>query len=92
MQDFKKMKGGRLGDIKKFLKIESKKFLKKNYNFEQSHSADILKKGTLWDFLTFVLLQNIKKNWKEDSLGTFKKFRKKVSQNRKKVSQSRKVS
>ena len=37
----------------------------------------ILKKGTLWDFSTIVLLQNIKKKGKEDVLGTFKKFRKK---------------
>ena len=35
----------------------------KNENFEQSHSAENSeKRGTFWDFLTFVLLQNIKKN------------------------------
>ena len=34
----------------------------KNENFEQSHSAENSeKRGTLWDFLTFFLLQNIKK-------------------------------
>ena len=34
----------------------------KNENFEQSHSAENSEKGgTLWDFLTFFLLQNIKK-------------------------------
>ena len=45
------------------------------------------KKGTLLGFLTSVLLQNIKKG---DSLGTFKKLRKKVSQSRK-VSEPKKV-
>ena len=34
----------------------------KNENFEQSHTAENSeKRGTFWDFLTFVLLQNIKK-------------------------------
>ena len=51
----------------------------KNEKFEQSHSAENSeKRGTFWDFLTFVLLQNIKKK-RKDFLGTFKKFRKKVS-------------
>ena len=43
----------------------------------------ILKKGTLWDFSTFVLLQNIKK-MKGGLFRALKKFRKKVSQSRKK--------
>ena len=42
-----------------------------------------LKEGTLWDFLTFVLLQNIKK-MKGGSFGDIKKLLKKISQTRKK--------
>ena len=42
-----------------------------------------LKEGTLWDFLTFGLLQNIKTNRREDPLRTLKNFPKKVSQSRK---------
>ena len=74
MQGIKQREGGPFGNIKKIrkkIKIE---------NFEQSHSAESSKKGTLLGFLTFVLLQNIKKG---NSSGTFKKFRKKVSQSRK---------
>ena len=59
----------------KSFKIFEKKT--KNENFEQSHSAENSEKKDPLGFLTFVLLQNIEKNWKEDSLGTFKKFRKK---------------
>ena len=44
----------------------------------------ILKKGTLWDFLTFVLLQNIKKIERRTLWGHLKNFEKKVSQSRKK--------
>ena len=43
----------------------------------------ILKKGTLWDFLTFVLLQNIKKIERRTLWGHLKNFEKKVSQSRK---------
>ena len=94
MQDIKKLKGGRFGDIKKFLKKirESKKFLKKNRILNSLIVPKILKKGTLWDFLTFVLLQNIKKIERKTLWGHLKNFEKKVSQSRKKVSQSRKVS
>ena len=42
-------------------------------------------KETLWDFLTFVLLQNIKTNWREDPLRTLKNFGKKVPHSAKKV-------
>ena len=35
---------------------ETKKF----FSFENSHSAEKCKRGTLWD-LTYILLQNIKK-------------------------------
>ena len=44
----------------------------------------ILKKGTLWDFLTFVLLQNIKKIERRTLWGHLKNFEKKISQSRKK--------
>ena len=37
----------------------------------------ILKKGTLWDFLTFVLLQNIKKIERRTLWGHLKNFEKK---------------
>ena len=56
----------------------------KNENFEQSHTAENSeKRGTFWDFLTFVLLQNIKKN-ERTFWGHLKNFEKK--------SQSRKIS
>ena len=35
------------------------KFRRKNQNFEQPHSAEKHKEGTLWDFLTSNLLQTI---------------------------------
>ena len=47
----KKLKGGPFGDIKK---------IRKNYKieiFDQCHSAENCKRGTLWDFLTSILLQ-----------------------------------
>ena len=53
----KKLKGGPFGDLKKF----PKKFLKKGI-FEQCHSAEKCKRGTLWDFLTSIVLQNIERN------------------------------
>ena len=53
----KKLKGGPSGDFKKF----PKKFLKKVI-FEQCHSAEKCKRGTLWDFLTSIVLQNIERN------------------------------
>ena len=34
----------------------------KNDNFEQSHSAEKSERGTLWDFQTSNMFQNIKKN------------------------------
>ena len=33
----------------------------KNDSFEQSHSAEKSERGTLWDFQTFTMFQNIKK-------------------------------
>ena len=79
MQDIKKLKGGRFGDIKKFLKKirESKKFLKKIRILNSLIVPKILKKGTLWDFLTFVLLQNIKKIERKTLWGHLKNFEKK---------------
>ena len=46
------MKGDPLETLKKILKFEI---------FEQCHSAENCKRGTLWDFLTSIVLQNIKK-------------------------------
>ena len=47
----------------------------KNDNFEQSHSAEKSERGTLWDFETSIMFQNIKKI--EGGLfGTIKKFSK----------------
>ena len=34
----------------------------KNEIFEQCHSAEKCKRGTLWDFLTSIVLQNIETN------------------------------
>ena len=50
----------------------------KNDNFEQSHSAEKSERGTLWDFQTSIMFQNIKKI-EEGPFGTIKNFRKKVS-------------
>ena len=55
----------------------------KNDNFEQSHSAEKSERGTLWDFQTSIMFQNIKK-MKGGPFGTIRKFSKKVSQCRKK--------
>ena len=78
MQDIKKLKGGRFGDIKKFLKIrESKKFSRKIRILNTLIVPKILKKGTLWDFLTFVLLQNMKKIERRTLWGHLKNFEKK---------------
>ena len=56
-------------------------FLKKNTSYfcflKMSHNAENVKGGTLWDLLTYILLQNIK-NSKGDSFDTFKNFRKKT--------------
>ena len=52
LQNFEKLKGHSLESLKKF---------RKNRNFNGSLIVPKnLEKGTLWDFLTFVLLQNIK--------------------------------
>ena len=48
-----------------------------------SHSAEKCKRGTLWDLLTYIQSQNIKKS-RRDPLVTLKDFRKKVTQCRKK--------
>ena len=52
----KKIKGGPLRDFSKISEI----FL--NETFEQCQSAEKSKKGTLWDFLTSIVLQNIETN------------------------------
>ena len=53
----KKIEGGPFGDLKKF----PKNFLKKVI-FEQCHSAEKCNRGTLWDFLTSIVLQNTERN------------------------------
>ena len=49
----KNLKGDRLGTRKNF---------PKNEIFEQCHSPKNVKGGTLWDFLTSIVLQNIETN------------------------------
>ena len=51
-------------------------------NFEQSHSAEKIKKGT-FGFSTSILLQNIQKT-EGEPFGDIEKFSRKVSQCRKK--------
>ena len=48
----------------------------KNDNFEQSHSAEKSERGTLWDFQTSIMFQNIRKN-EEGPFGTIRNFSKK---------------
>ena len=48
----------------------------KNDNFEQSRSAEKSERGTLWDFQTSIMFQNIIK-LKGGPFGTIKKFSKK---------------
>ena len=57
----------------------------KNDNFEQSHSAKKSKGGTLWDFQTSILFQNIKKI-EEGTLWYNQKIFEKKSQNAEKKS------
>ena len=56
-KNFKKLKGGPFGDMKKFPK---KIFF--NEIFKQCQSAKKCKRGTLCDFLTSIVLQNIETN------------------------------
>ena len=81
MQDIKKLKGGRFGDIKKFLKKirESKKFLKKNSNFEQSHNAENSEKMDPLGFFNIRSLAKYQKIERRTLWGHLKKFEKKVS-------------
>ena len=53
---FRKIEGGLFGVFKK---ISKKKTKNRNFNGSLIVPKN-LEKGTLWDFLTFVLLQNIK--------------------------------
>ena len=55
-KNFKKMEGGPFGDIKNFPK---KIFFE---IFKQCHSGEKCKRGTLCDFLTSIVLQNIETN------------------------------
>ena len=45
-----------------------------------SYSAKKCKKGTIWALLTYILLQNIKKNLQGGLFWDIKKFSKKVAQ------------
>ena len=56
-KNFKKLKGGPFGDMKKFPK---KTFLKRFLN--SVTVPENVKGGTLWDFLTSIVLQNIETN------------------------------
>ena len=68
----KKLKGGPWEILKNF----RKQFL--NEIFEQCHSAEKCERGTLWNFLTSIVLQNIERNeW--GPFGAIQKFQKKVS-------------
>ena len=58
-------------------------FLKKTS--KMSHSAKKWKGGTLWDSLTYTLLQNMKKTRRGDSFETLKNFQKKFAQCRNKI-------
>ena len=55
---FQKIEGGLFG-------VFNEKFSKKKTKNEKSHSAEKSEKGTLWNFLTFVLLQDIKQRASE---------------------------
>ena len=56
LQNFKKLKGDSLESLKKNFKKKQKM---RNFNGSLIVPKN-LEKGTLWDFLTFVLLQDIK--------------------------------
>ena len=43
-----------------------------------SHSAEKCKRGTLWDLLTYILLQNIKKIRRWGLVGDIEKISKKI--------------
>ena len=58
----------------RFLKNSGKKFL--NEIFEQCHSAEKCKRGTPWDFLTSIVLQNIETNEVETLWWNPKNFKK----------------
>ena len=58
---------------------EQKTFFRK-----MSHSVKKSKRGTLWDLIQHILLQNIK-ILEGDPMETFKKFRKKFTECRKKL-------
>ena len=63
-----------------FLRLErNKTFLKKTSNFflwKNVAECQKMKRGTLWDSLTYILLQNIKKTRRGDAFQTLKNFRK----------------
>ena len=59
------MKGGPLEDFEKFQKIFKMRFM-------NSVTAEKCKRGTLWDFLTSIVLQNIETN-EEGPFGAIQK-------------------
>ena len=72
-KNFKKIEGGTLWRHEKI----SEKFF--NEIFEQCHSAEKCKRGTLYNFLTSIVLENIKKKLKGGPFGEkfqSKKFQK----------------
>ena len=73
-----KNEGESFGDLKKF----PKNFFK-NEIFEQCHSAEKCERGTLWDFLTSIVLQNDETN-EGEPFGAIQKVSKKVAQCQKK--------
>ena len=81
------VKGDHLGFLTSFFYQNIKKKLKvnlletwKNFRLKKSKKIELCrkieKKGTLWDFLTFISLQNMKKN-EGGTLVQSKNFRKK---------------
>ena len=62
------------GDPWEILKKSEKKI--KNEIFEQCHSAEKCKRGTIWDFLTSIVLQNIETNEGETLWWNQKKLQK----------------
>ena len=75
----KKIKGGSLGDFKKF---PEKKFEMRFLNSVTGPKN--VKGGTLWDFLASIVLQNIETNEGKTVRWNPKNFKKKVAQCRKK--------
>ena len=59
---YEKIEGGPFGDLKKIPQKLYEKVI-----FEQCPSVEKCKRGTLWDFLTSISLQNIETNEPKNS-------------------------